>query len=508
VSRSSEPTLALVEHGRGALDLECDLAVVGSGAAGAAVADALAEAGHRVVVIEEGRHLPLPERREEMLHVLGDHFRDFGGTPARGRSIIPVLQARLVGGTTTVNAAISWRMPEPIHRRWRDEFGLGAALPWDEIQASYDWLDRELCVRPVEPEVIGGNGGLMAAGAEALGLSGRVIERIESGCTGTNRCLQGCPHGAKLSMERSLLPRACGNGAWILSSARAERVERTGGRATGVTGRLTGSGQRFSVTARKGVILAASATGSPILLQRSGVRHPRVGAHFQAHPGVGLAGLFDREVRPWAGATQSWESAHHWDRRIKLESLSLPLSLLIARLPGVGRELVRRLDALAHVAVWGLQVRARAEGTVRPGWGGGPSIRYDLTAADLQTFQDGMRVLAEMFFAAGAREVWPGVHGLPERLTSPDQLPLLTEGTLDPRRAHFIATHLFGTCRMGADPASSVVDHGFQVHGLPRCWVVDSSVFPTNLGVNPQHTILALARVAGQRIDEQVGRLA
>jgi len=508
VSRPAEPALALIPDEGRELELDCDLAVIGSGAAGAAVADRLAEAGHRVVIVEEGRPLPLDERREEMLHVLGDHFRDFGGTPARGRSIIPILQAKLVGGTTTVNAAISWRMPGPIHDRWRREFGLGDALPRDEIQAAYDWLDRELCVRPVEPDVVGGNGGLMAAGTRALGLEGRVIERTERGCTGTNRCLQGCPHGAKLSMERSLLPRACGNGAWILSSARADRIVRGGGRATGVTGRLIGSGHRFAVHARRGVVLAASATGSPVLLQRSGIRHARVGAHFQAHPGVGLAGVFDDQVRPWAGATQSWESAHHWDRRIKLESLSLPLSLLIARLPGVGQALARRLDDLAHVAVWGLQVRARAEGSVRPGWGGSPSIRYDLTPADLGTFQDGMRVLAEMFFAAGAREVWPGVHGLPERLTSPDQLPLLTEGTLDPRRAHFIATHLFGTCRMGADPATSVVDHGFCVHGLRGCWVVDSSVFPTNLGVNPQHTILALARIAGDRIDRQVGSQA
>ncbi len=480
--------------------LDCDLAVVGSGAAGAATADVLAEAGHRVVVIEEGEHLPRSQRREEMLYALAERYRDFGGTPARGRGIIPVLQARMVGGTTTVNAAISWRMPEAIHDLWRDEHGLGDALPWQALEASFDWLDRELNVRPVQPDVIGGIGGLMAAGARELGISGRVIERIEDGCRGTGRCLQACPHGAKLSMERSLLPRACGNGATILTSARAERVLMRGGRAVGVTGRRGGSGQRFTVYADKGVVLAASATGSPVLLRRSGLRSAALGRHFQAHPGTGLAGLFDREVRPWAGATQSWESAHYWDRRFKLESLGLPFGLMLARLPGFGRGLSEALADLGRVAVWGIQVRARAQGTVRPGWGGMPSIRYDLTREDLQTFGEAMKVVAEMFFAAGAREVWPGVHGLPERLTSPDELHLLTDGELDPRKVHFIATHLFGSCRMGADPAASVVGPDFAVHGAERCWVVDSSVFPTNLGVNPQHTILAVARLAGQRI--------
>ncbi len=492
--------LTLIHDEGRPLELDCDLAVVGSGAAGAAVADRLAEAGHEVVVIEEGEHHPTATLREEMVDALATRYRDFGGTPARGRGIIPVLQARMVGGTTAVNAAISWRMPEAIHHAWSEQFGLGEALPWDELCEAYDWLDRELRVRPVPPEVIGGNGGLMARGAARLGITGRVIERIEDGCRGSGRCLQGCPHGAKLSMERSLLPRACGHGARVLTGAQARRVDVSGGRATGVRGRLARSRRPFAVRARKGVVLAASATGSPVLLRRSGHRGAAVGGHFQAHPGVGLAGVFDEEVRPWAGATQAWESAHHWERRFKLESLGLPLGLMLARLPGFGRALSRSLGTLGHVALWGVQVRARAEGRVRPGLGGSPDIRYDPTAEDLRTLQEGMRVLAEMLFAAGAREVWPGVHGLPERLTSPDEAALLTEGTLDPRRVHMIATHLFGSCRMGSDPADSVVDHRFRTHGVQRCWVVDSSVFPTNLGVNPQHSILAVARIAGRRI--------
>ncbi len=492
--------LTLVEDSGRRRRLECDLAVVGSGAAGAAVADALAEAGREVVVIEEGSHLPLPARREEVLPVMAERLRDFGGTPARGRSIIPLLQARMVGGTTAVNAAISWRMPEAIHARWVDEFGLGDAVPWDDLQAEYDWLDEELRVRPVAAEVIGGNGGLMARGAASLGIGGRVIERIESGCTGSGRCLQGCPSGAKRSMEVSLLPRACARGARILCQARATRVVFRGRRATAVRGRMTRSGQRFEVRARRGVVLAASATGTPVLLARSGVRHRSLGRHFQAHPGVGLAGVFDEEVRPWAGATQSWESAHHWEQRFKLESLGLPLALMVARLPGFGTALRRRLGQVGRVALWGIQVRARAQGTVRPGWITSPDVRFDLTAEDLATFQRAMAVVAEMFFAAGAREVWPGIHGLPERLTSPDELHLLTDGTLDPRCMHAIATHLFGTCRMGADEGDCVVDTGFALRGARGCWVVDSSVFPTNLGVNPQHTILAVARLAARRI--------
>jgi choline dehydrogenase-like flavoprotein len=47
---------------------------------------------------------------------------------------------------------------------------------------------------------------------------------------------------------------------------------------------------------------------------------------------------------------------------------------------------------------------------------------------------------------------------------------------------------------------AGVVGGDFRVHGTDNLYVVDASVFPTNLGVNPQLSIMALARIAAQRI--------
>ena len=111
-----------------------------------------------------------------------------------------------------------------------------------------------------------------------------------------------------------------------------------------------------------------------------------------------------------------------------------------------------------------------------------------------------------MLFEAGAREVWPGVYGAPSVLRSIDEVKLLEEGPVEPRSYSFIATHLFGAARMGPDPSSSVVGPEFGVHGVEGLYVVDSSVFPTNLGVNPQHTIMAMSRLASHRLAERIGR--
>jgi choline dehydrogenase-like flavoprotein len=63
-------------------------------------------------------------------------------------------------------------------------------------------------------------------------------------------------------------------------------------------------------------------------------------------------------------------------------------------------------------------------------------------------------------------------------------------------------THLFGTARMSARSEDGVVGPDFAVHGTQGLYVVDSSAFPTNLGVNPQHTIMAVAMHAARCISE------
>ena len=74
-----------------------------------------------------------------------------------------------------------------------------------------------------------------------------------------------------------------------------------------------------------------------------------------------------------------------------------------------------------------------------------------------------------------------------------DDLGLLDDAPLDPQRYIAILSHLFGGCVMGKDPRTSVVDARGRVHGWTGLVVADASVIPTNLGVNPQHTIMGLA---------------
>ena len=247
-------------------------------------------------------------------------MRAMGSQVAQGRAAIPVIQGSCLGGSTVINSAIAWRMPEDVWQTWQTEFGLGAALPLEALHAHWDQIERELSARPTAPEIWGQNNRLLAVAGQRLGVDTAPLRRFEAGCRGSARCMTGCPFGAKQSMLVSYLPYASEHGATLFTSARVDRVLWAAGRAAGVQGQFHVPQFKkniapFTLRARKGVLIAASAIQTPGLLARSGVRSRHLGQHFQGHPGVGLAGVFDAPVAMWAGATQGYESAQQRGER-------------------------------------------------------------------------------------------------------------------------------------------------------------------------------------------------
>jgi choline dehydrogenase-like flavoprotein len=490
-----------------------DYVVVGSGAGGAVAAHTLAKAGFSVGLVEEGPWIRTRDFGESVYDAFRHMYRDAGTQVCEGRSYIPLIQGRCVGGSTVMNSAIAHRTPEDVLAEWHERFGLREHITSDALAPHFDALEHDLNVHAVADDVLGENNRLFLDEASAEGLPARKMHRYEKGCRGSGRCVTGCPNAAKQGMNVSYVPWALTLGARIFCSCRVEKVLVEDGRATGVLAHTTSdegdeegaarTTRTVRLHARRGVLVAASTIQTPNILRRSGIRAQALGEHFQCHPGYGLGGVFDAPVEMSFGATQGAECTHlRKTERIKLETISMAPELAAVRIPGIGRELMRNFGVFSNLAVWAVVVRAEAEGTVRPGWGGRDKVKLSLTTADIQRFRKGTAMLARMMFEAGAREVWPGIYGLPSVIRSIDQVRLIEEASLDSRFWSFITTHLFGAARMGVDPRTSVVGPDFQTHEAKGFYVVDSSVFPTNLGVNPQHSIMGMSRLAATRIAE------
>ncbi len=498
---------------RASTDEVFDVVVVGSGAGGATCARNLARAGFEVALVEEGPRVTEDEFDANVWRAMKRTFRDFGTTYAQGSAIIPVLQGRCVGGTTVINSAICWRTPDDVLDSWRQDFGLRDTLRQDRIDEAFDAIEKDLSVAPTDESVFSESDRLMRAACSKVGLRPEPTSRNVKNCEGSGLCLQGCQGRRKQSMAVTYIPEAEKAGASVFPSHRVDRVLLRYGRAVGVEGRKLNTaiagdgrddGRPFRFNARKAVVVAASAVQTPLLLMRSGLRMPQIGLHFQGHPGVGVLGFFPQKVRMWDGATQGFQAVPPRSARFKLETLALPPELLAVRLPGLGRALMEEVSNLEHAALWAVLVRSHAEGRIVPSRGFQSPIRFSIDKRDLEIYANGIKAAATMMFEAGAEYVMPGVYGLPQRMTSPDELRLITPEALDATKMNIVMTHYMSSCRMGASTKYSAVNPSFETWEIERLFVADASVLPTNMGVNPQHTIVAMAWLASQRIAEMI----
>ena len=488
-----------------AVELDVDYAVVGSGAGGAAAAIILARAGFEVALIEKGPWRDPEDYPHSMAGTMRDMFDTWGMRVALGDSIMPVVQGSLVGGTPVINSAIVVRTPADVLGLWRDEHGLGDVFTETAMGLAQDRIEAELQVAPTEAARFGQTGQLLLDVMTRAGMEVHRTGRNVRDCQGVNRCLQGCRDRSKRTANLDWIPETMQRGGTVLSCARVQGIVMKSGSAVGVEGRFLHPetrrrGARFRVGARRGTLLAASATGSPILMQRSGIRLPWLGQGWRAHPGAGIVGLYPDPVDMTVGPSQSVASVHHReDVGIKLESLAMPLELIAGRASGAGHRLLERLADYRHQAMWVTAVRAEAVGHIRPGIFGGTRLTYQPTRRDLERLRTGSALLARLHFEAGATAVRPGVVGLPAQI-GPDEVGLLDHAPLRNKAWTWVISHLFGGCVMGADPRRSVVGPDLHVHGVRNLHVVDAAALPTTLGVNPQHTIMAVAQVVAERL--------
>ena len=414
---------------------ECDVVIVGSGAGGAVAAATLAEAGLDVLVLEAGPHYDRDSYPRDQLEAIQGLYRGSGLTVAAGRPPVVVPVAKVVGGTTVVNSGTCFRAPEAVLDDWaralRDRLGAATSTPtsprprrrsacsrstpsgWDAT-ASWRWRAR----RRSAPA---------AARSPATPAS----------CVQCSSCPFGCPLDAKRGMHVSYLPRAVAAGR--PGPRRGRGAPGPGrGRPRGrrrVPGRRAASGApagQFTVRARRAVIVAGGALGTPELLRRSGLGNGAVGRNLHVHPACWVGARYEEEVRGWEGVMQSYYVDKWESRGILLEATFTPLAFGGAWLAGSGADHQRAMLDFAHIASIGVQLTDRSERPRPLGAGGSLRISYDLTRDDAARVTFGIARAAEVHFAAGATEVYPNVARV--KVLRPGDLADLRGDPLQARR--------------------------------------------------------------------------
>ena len=509
----------------GSQQVECDVAIIGTGAGGGVTAELLTKAGLAVVLIEEG---PLRSSRDFRMREAEAYPTLYWDSAARKTKdkAVNILQGRSVGGSTTVNWTSSFRTPPATLAFWREQFGLSDYTP-EALDPHFARAEARFGVMAwsTPPNI---NNDLLKRGATALGIPVGSIRRNVRGCWNLGYCGMGCPTNAKQSMLVTTIPAALDRGARLFTRTRALRFEFAGNRVASLAcvaldhDGLTPTKHTLSIRARHFVV-AGGAINSPALLLRSEAPDPyrRLGIRTFLHPTVISAALFDHRVDGYEGAPQTVYSDHFLERDpidgplgFKLEVPPLHPVLFSSTLPGFGTahaDLMRQFNR-AHVRIAllrdGFHPDSRG-GSVGLGADGMPVLDYPLTPAVWDGARRALLTMAEIQFAAGARNVHP-VHDLAEGYAT---LAAARAGIaalpMQPLLAKVVSAHVMGGCGMAADERRGVVDprgRHFQIDNLS---VFDGSIFPTSIGANPQLSIYGIVgKLAGDLAARLTGAAA
>jgi choline dehydrogenase-like flavoprotein len=484
----------------------CEVCVIGSGAGGAVIARELAQAGIEVIVLEEGGYHPTSSFSHDPQRMLPKLYRHAGGSVIWGNTPILYAEGRCVGGSTVINAGICFRAPDNVLEKWSSEFGLTDFTP-ERLAPYFEKVEHGLHVQPVPDEALGKDSLKMELAAKNLNYSYVRVRRNIHACQGTNLCIMGCPTGAKQSTLVSYLPQAFKHGARLYANCRAEKILVHNGRTCGVEVSVidpSTNSPRYRGTIRAhAVFVCGGALQTPALLFRSklALRRSAVGRNLYVHPNTKLVGIFDEAMKSWQGSIQGFQIDEFADEGFTFGSTFLPPGILALTLPFSGNGGFKLMEYYNHMSVWGVLMEDSHAGRVQHLLRGRTAAIYFITKDDRQRLMRGVRLLARLFFAAGARAVLLPTREAPE-LHNEDEVAAFFQNEKRSRSLSLFTVHLMGTCRIGRDSRTSVINADHEYHGVRNLFIADASVFPSPIRVNPMITIMALATRAAERFVE------
>ncbi|KAJ5625287.1 hypothetical protein N7510_001596 [Penicillium lagena] len=522
--------------------IETDVVVVGSGCGGAVAAKNLADAGHKVLVVEKSYSYSsnfFPMAPNEGFASMFEG----GGAVISDDGSMAVLAGSTWGGGGTVNWSASLQTQGYVRQEWAN-----TGLPFFTSLEFQRSLDRVCDRMGVNTKHIHHNrqNNVILEGARKLGYAANTVpQNTGNGEHYCGYCTMGCHSTGKKGPTETWLADASKAGATFAEGFCADRVLFTqvdGKRvASGVEGTWTsrdlylglsgeGAVRRKVIIKAKKVVVSCGTLQSPLLLLRSGLKNAQIGRHLHLHPVVGAGAIFEEETRPWEGGAlttvvNEFEDMDGHGHGVKIESVSMLPAVVIPMFPwrdGLDYKLFAA--GINHSTSFITLTKDRDGGRVYPDPGDG-RVRVDYTVSpfDRRHIVEALIACAKIAYISGAKEFHTTYRDLPPFIRPHASDPEAPEGTndaalqswiaelrrkspLNPERGMFASAHQMGTCRMGTSPKSSVVDPDCQVWETEGLYVVDASVFPSASGVNPMVTNMAIADWASRNIARVLGK--
>ncbi len=508
--RPIKPIVPDGEH----LTLEADVVVIGSGAGGGVIAGELSARGKKVCVLEMGGYHDESEFNGLELWAYQNLFLNQGPFPtAEGQ--VSIQAGSSLGGGTVLNWTNCLRTTDRVRAQWA-EHGL-TGIDGADYDAHMDAIWQHLSVNDDCSDLNGPHQRLQE-GCAARGLDFRTVTRnadpgtydpVTAGYMGF-----GDQSGSKRSTQKTFLTEAAARDSDFVIHCRVERILVESGRAVGVEGSYADpEGRTAKVTVNaETVVVACGSVESPALLLRSGIGGPAVGNYLRLHPTSAVSGFYEEPQNSWWGPPQAGLSHEFEDLDdgygFLIECPQHTTGLTAAATPWrSGADHKLQVSRFARSASFLNLTRDRGHGRVTIDDSGRPVMHYPLTdELDIAHLRRGIEEMIRLHADAGALEVQALNRRTPVWRRGEDlEAFIAAVGRLSmaPREIGLFSAHQMGTCRMGADPETSVADSDGQLHDTSGVWIGDASAFPTASGTNPMFTVMSLARRTANAIAER-----
>jgi len=489
------------------IELQTDVVVIGSGAGGAIMAYELAAAGKKVIVLESGPYVPSTKFTEEIAKASVDLYQD-NGSQTNHQGDLTLLQGRCVGGSTVVNAAVTFRTPDHILEGWAHDFGLSQISP-KTLKPHFEKIEKRLAINKNGAHELNLNHHILERGGKKLGIPWKPVSRNIKDCALTGFCLSGCMSDRKQSMLVTYLPWAVACGAKIYADTHVTQIMEERGRATGVKAEVVDPDTKRLVSRMRVksqvVVLAAGGVQSPILLQKSDLANSSgmVGKNFACHPSLFVAGKLDDPVYGWKGAlTAGYNDAyadHNKGGFILVSNMIGPTEFALAIGSKTGKAHMDFMKNIKYYAGLNTLIHDENHGQVYLA-DGVKKVEYSLHPKNHHSIRKALKIAAKILFASGAKEVFLPTHDgtiihKPALIDSVIDALTLAPGTLA-----FTSYHPQGTCRMGTNPRQSVVSELGESHDVKGLFIADGSILPGTTLFHPSLTIYALASFIAERM--------
>jgi choline dehydrogenase-like flavoprotein len=500
--------------------LEADVCVIGSGSGGSVIAGILAERGLDVVVLEAAGYFNESDFDQLEFSAYGQRFWRGGPTPtAEGN--VSLVAGTTLGGGTTINWTNCLRTRPWVREQWAREHGLEGVDGPDFDEHLDAVLERigatDRCSDLNGPQQ------RMKEGAETLRWSFETIVRNTDPDTYRPALAGylgfGDQSGSKQSADRTWLADVQEHGGRFLTHCHASRILVENSRAAGVEADWQppeGGGARVTVRAPR-VVVACGSLESPALLLRSRIGGPAAGQFLRLHPSSVVGALYGTDQKAWWGPPQAGlcdEFADTGDGYgFLIETAQYAPGLVGSATPWISAaDHKQRMEQFRYTGTFISLTRDRGHGQVTVDANGEAVPSYSIVdELDLANLRRGIEVQIRLHEGAGSHQIQPLAGSAPTWHRGQDLEAFIESAKRIPFRAgghKLFSAHQMGTCRMGANPETSVAGPLGELHDTKGVWIGDGSAFPTSSGTNPMVSIMALARRTAVAIAADAGASA